>query len=29
VWHAAAWTGGLLAITVPAAVTRYRHTTTS
>jgi ABC-2 type transport system permease protein/oleandomycin transport system permease protein len=29
VWHAATWIGGLLAITVPAAVTRYRHTTKS
>jgi hypothetical protein len=29
VWHAAAWLGGLLAVTVPAAVLRYRHTTTS
>ena len=29
VWHAAAWLGVLLAITVPAAVLRYRHTTTS
>lgn len=29
VWHAAAWLGGLLAVTIPAAVVRYRHTTTS
>ncbi len=29
VWHAALWLGGLLAITVPAAVARYRHTTAS
>jgi ABC-2 type transport system permease protein/oleandomycin transport system permease protein len=26
VWQAAAWIGGLLAIAVPAAVIRYRHT---
>ena len=29
VWHAALWLGGLLAVTIPAAVARYRHTTTS
>lgn len=29
VWHAAAWLCALLALTVPAAVFRYRHTTTS
>jgi ABC-type multidrug transport system permease subunit len=29
VWQAAAWIGGLLAVTVPAAVIRYRRTTTS
>ncbi|MGH8825071.1 MAG: ABC transporter permease [Jiangellaceae bacterium] len=28
-WQALAWIGGLLAATIPAAVTRYRHTTTS
>jgi ABC transporter DrrB family efflux protein len=28
VWHALAWLGGLLAVTIPAAVLRYRHTTT-
>jgi len=28
VWHALAWIGGLLAATIPAAVLRYRHTTT-
>lgn len=27
-WHALAWIGGLLVISVPAAVIRYRHTTT-
>jgi ABC-2 type transport system permease protein/oleandomycin transport system permease protein len=27
VWHAIAWIGGLLTITIPAAVIRYRHTT--
>jgi ABC-2 type transport system permease protein/oleandomycin transport system permease protein len=27
VWQAAAWVGGLLAMAVPAAVIRYRHTT--
>jgi ABC transporter DrrB family efflux protein len=27
VWQAVAWIGGLLAVTVPAAVARYRHTT--
>jgi len=27
-WHAVAWIGGLLVVTVPAAVDRYRHTTT-
>ena len=27
VWQALAWIGGLLAVTVPAAVLRYRHTT--
>jgi ABC transporter DrrB family efflux protein len=27
VWQAAAWIAGLLAITMPAAVARYRHTT--
>lgn len=26
-WQALAWIGGLLAISVPAAVIRYRHTT--
>ncbi|MGW1345735.1 ABC transporter permease [Kribbella sp. NPDC002412] len=29
VWKALAWIGGLLAVTVPAAVLRYRHTTAS
>jgi ABC-2 type transport system permease protein/oleandomycin transport system permease protein len=29
VWQALAWTGGLLAVTVPAAVLRYRRTMTS
>lgn len=29
VWPALAWIGGLLAITMPAAVTSYRHTTSS
>jgi ABC transporter DrrB family efflux protein len=29
VWHAAVWIGGLLAVTLPAAVIRYRHSTTS
>jgi len=29
VWQAAAWIGGLLAVTVPAAVIRYRRTTTT
>ena len=29
VWHAAAWLGVLLALAIPAAVLRYRHTTTS
>jgi ABC transporter DrrB family efflux protein len=28
VWHALAWITGLLAVTVPLAVNRYRHTTT-
>jgi ABC-type polysaccharide/polyol phosphate export permease len=27
VWQAVAWIGGLLVVTVPAAVARYRHTT--
>ncbi len=27
VWQALAWIGGLLAVTVPAAVVRYRRTT--
>ncbi len=27
-WHALAWIAALLAVTVPLAVTRYRHTTT-
>jgi len=27
VWHATAWIGGLLAVTMPAAVIRYRRTT--
>jgi ABC-type polysaccharide/polyol phosphate export permease len=27
--EALAWIGGLLAITIPAAITRYRHTTTT
>lgn len=27
VWQALAWVGGLLAITIPAAILRYRHTT--
>jgi ABC-2 type transport system permease protein/oleandomycin transport system permease protein len=29
VWQALAWIGGLLAITIPAAVVRYRRTTTT
>jgi ABC-2 type transport system permease protein/oleandomycin transport system permease protein len=29
VWPALAWIGGLLAVTVPAAVLRYRRTTTT
>jgi ABC-2 type transport system permease protein/oleandomycin transport system permease protein len=29
VWQALAWIGGLLAVTVPAAVIRYRRTTTT
>jgi ABC-2 type transport system permease protein/oleandomycin transport system permease protein len=28
VWHALAWIGGLLAVTIPAAVLRYRRITT-
>jgi ABC-2 type transport system permease protein/oleandomycin transport system permease protein len=28
-WHATAWIGGLLAMTVPAAIIRYRHTATT
>ena len=27
VWHAIAWVGGLLAVTIPVAVIRYRHVT--
>ncbi|HEX7746012.1 MAG TPA: ABC transporter permease [Micromonosporaceae bacterium] len=29
VWQAVAWIGGLLAVAVPAAVIRYRHTTSA
>jgi hypothetical protein len=29
VWQALAWIGVLLAVTVPAAVLRFRHTTTA
>jgi ABC-type multidrug transport system permease subunit len=29
VWQALAWIGGLLAVTVPASVIRYRRTTTT
>jgi ABC-2 type transport system permease protein/oleandomycin transport system permease protein len=28
-WQATAWIGGLLAVTVPAAIIRYRHTATT
>jgi ABC-2 type transport system permease protein/oleandomycin transport system permease protein len=28
VWQALAWIGGLLLVTIPAAVIRYRHSTT-
>jgi ABC-type polysaccharide/polyol phosphate export permease len=28
-WQALAWIGALLAVTIPAAVLRYRHTTTA
>ena len=28
VWPALAWIGALLAVTIPAAILRYRHTTT-
>jgi ABC-2 type transport system permease protein/oleandomycin transport system permease protein len=29
VWHAVAWIGGLLLVSIPTAVLRYRYTTTS